>query len=53
MAEDIVELGLEAIGPIVKHHDTVDDPVPFNTLHPLTRKLPGLANSQEQGQRWN
>lgn len=54
MAEDLVELGMEAVAPITDHHEKVDEPllIPSNRLCLLTPKFPGLAESQEHGQGW-
>jgi hypothetical protein len=51
MAEDLAELGLEAVEPIT-NHDKVDHSIPFHVVFPLTHQFSGLAKGQEQGQEW-
>ena len=54
MAEDLAELGMEAVGPITDHHDKVDESLLASpsTLCPLTRQSSGLAKGKEHGQEW-
>ncbi len=52
MAEDFVELGLEAVNPIINHREVHNLLLPFDEPCPLTRQHPGVAKGKEQGQEW-